>query len=319
MKCIILVPAYQSVDTIAETLESIMAQGDALNRVEAVYIADDASSDRTTEVASAVWRASIPLNILKADKNRGEYVNVNEAVAQFPPDIDWFLIMHADNVAKPGWLGTFLDRAAQAGEKIGSICSSWDSWKMDGTIVPGENKSIDERSVIVGGETGVLRRTLLAGCWWHISSSIIRIAAYRDVGGLPRGLRLKGDWDFLLRLQSRGWSIEYVPITLMKYRESPQGSSSISIQLHHDIRETLHVVWWHRWALPFTEMARLHRKQLWYMIRRSGGSLVRGNWQRLFWSMPTVGRLLASFVRCSFACFSSPKRRDAIPYNGTPS
>ncbi len=316
MKSVILVPAYQCEHTIAETLHSLMAQGEALNRVEAVYIADDASTDRTTEVAAAVWQAKTPLRILKAEKNRGEYVNVNEAVAQFPPDADWFLIMHADNVAKPGWLSTFLDRAAQAGMKIGSICSSWDDWKADGTIVPGEDKSIDKRSVIVGGETAVLRRTLLDGCWWHISSSIIRITAYRDIGGLPRGLRLKGDWDFLLRLQSRGWDIEYVPVTLMKYRESPQGSSSISFRLHGDIREILHVVWWHRWAFTFSDVVRFHMRHLGYMFRRFGGSLFRGNWQRLFWSVPAMGRVLASFIGCSLPSLGSPRRRDAIPYNG---
>ena len=77
-----------------------MAQGDALARVEAVYIADDASTDKTTEVATNTWKPATPLRILRPEKNRGEYVNVNDAVAQLPHDIDWFLIMHADNIAK---------------------------------------------------------------------------------------------------------------------------------------------------------------------------------------------------------------------------
>jgi glycosyltransferase involved in cell wall biosynthesis len=316
MKCVILVPAYQCEETIAETLNSLMAQGNALERVEAVYIADDASVDRTTEVAARTWTAATPLKILKPEKNRGEYVNVNEAVAQFPPDIDWFLIMHADNVAKQNWLVTFLDRAEASGERTGSICSSWDDWRADGTIVPGTNQCLDDRTLITGGGADVVRNTIHAGCWWHISSSIIRVAAFQDVGGLPRGLRLKGDWDFLLRLLSRGWNVEYVPVTLMKYRENAQGSSSLSFKLHSDVTETLHVVWWHRWVLTLPDIVRVHGRQLSNMVRRFGSSLVQGHWKRLFWSVPAVGRIITSFLRCSLARLDAPARRDTIPYNG---
>ena len=94
---------------------------------------------------------------------------------------------------------------------------------------------------IVGNDASVLS-TIHRGCWWHISSCVTRVRTYREIGGLPLGLRLKGDWDFLLRLLGAGWDVEYIPTALMRYRMNPTGSSSISFRQHRDIYETLTVV-----------------------------------------------------------------------------
>jgi glycosyltransferase involved in cell wall biosynthesis len=317
-KVVILVPAYQCQETVAETLESLQSQGQALTRVDAVIVADDGSRDQTKEVALQAWRNTVPLRVLKAPMNRGEYVNVNEAVSQFDPEVEWLLIMHADNVAKERWLEVLLARVAEANDKIASICASWDDWMTDGTIHPGENKSLAERTVIAGSPQAV-RDTLMKGCWWHISCCAIRVAAYRDVGGLPRGLRLKGDWDFLLRLLSSGWDIEYVPLALMKYRQNPQGSSSLSFRLHSDIKETMQVVRWHCGALSLADSVRLHGSHLRMLARRSGGSALRGHWRRLFWSVPTMFRVVGNLFLCLPGQLRHQHRhrhRDRITYNG---
>src|SRR5262249_37522033 len=149
--------------------------------------------------------------------------------------------MHADNVAKDGWLETLLNQVEKASARVATIGSSWDYWRCDGTIFRGEDNPTRTSEEIRGTPDAVCG-TLKKGCWWHISSCAIRVAAYKQVGGLPKGLRLKGDWDFMLRLLSAGWSIEYIPRTLMLYRESPGGSSSLTFRLHKDIKETLQVI-----------------------------------------------------------------------------
>src|SRR5579859_4058158 len=110
----ILIPAYRCERTILDTLESIQNQGPALAEVQKVVIADDGSRDRTAEVAKDAWHVSVPLQVLERRFNCGEYASVDNAIEQFPPEVEWVLIMHADNIAKPGWLETFLDRIQKA-------------------------------------------------------------------------------------------------------------------------------------------------------------------------------------------------------------
>jgi glycosyltransferase involved in cell wall biosynthesis len=164
---VILVPAYRCEATIEETLKSIQQQGAALKRVEAVVIADDGSRDRTAEVARAVWHSAIPLRILERQFNCGEYSNVNRAVEEFPPEVEWFLIMHADNIAKPGWLSAFLSRIDAAGDDVALIGSSYDCFAESRPVRPGENGRIDQLVTVVGSQA-TMAGTLRMGCWWHI-------------------------------------------------------------------------------------------------------------------------------------------------------
>src|SRR5947209_17197351 len=150
MSVVILIPAYRCEATILETLNSIQQQGAQLQKVRAVIVADDGSHDRTAEVARSAWKASVPLRILERQFNCGEYASVNSAVEQFPPETEWFLIMHADNIAKPGWLSGLLDRIGHASEDIALIGSSYDSFTEGSRIRPGENEPND-RVVTVAG------------------------------------------------------------------------------------------------------------------------------------------------------------------------
>src|SRR5580704_12145113 len=91
----VLIPAYNAEMTIAETLLSIQAQEGGLDRIAAVYLADDASLDRTVDVAKEAWRSSVRLQILRNQENQGERRTVNAAVHQFPAGVRWFFILHA--------------------------------------------------------------------------------------------------------------------------------------------------------------------------------------------------------------------------------
>ena len=118
LKIVILIPAYNCEPYIEATLESLMEQGDALRRVDRVILSDDCSRDRTVEVGRAAWKGPVPLEVFEAPENRGEYKNMNEAVSRLAEDAEWFLVMHADNVAKSGWLAALLDRVAAADERL---------------------------------------------------------------------------------------------------------------------------------------------------------------------------------------------------------
>jgi len=294
---VILIPAYRCADTIAETIRSIQEQGPALREIREVIVADDGSHDGTCVAARAAWTASTPLRTLSRQFNCGEYASVNNAVEQLPEDIEWFLIMHADNIAKQGWLAAFLDRIKHASDDVALIGSSYDCLAADGGVRGGEEDS-SGRIVTVAGTKGAVADTLRMGCWWHISSCAIRVAAFRKVGGLPKVMQLKGDWDFLLRVLADGWTIEHLPRSLMLYRENPAGSSSITFRRHMDIWETMIVVGRFRWALTSGDLARIHARHVWFVLRRAVGCLVKFNLVRLLWAFPALGCVVASYVTC---------------------
>ncbi|HXM40082.1 MAG TPA: glycosyltransferase [Bryobacteraceae bacterium] len=294
---VILIPAYRCADTIAETIDSILKQGPPLSEIREVVVADDGSHDGTCDVARAAWTAPVPLRILDRQFNCGEYASVNNAVEQFPADIEWFLIMHADNMAKDGWLAAFLDRIEHATDDVALIGSSYDYLTTAGSIRPGENEP-DDRTVNVPGTRASVADTLRRGCWWHISSCAIRVAAFRKVGGLPKVMQLAGDWDFMLRVQADGWTIEHLPRSLMVYRENPVGSSSLMFRHHRDIWEKMMVIGRFHWALNGGSLTRLHAQNAWFLMRRVVRCLIDFDIVRLAWVFPALGCVAASYVTC---------------------
>jgi glycosyltransferase involved in cell wall biosynthesis len=294
---VILIPAYRCADTITDTLDSILKQGPLLSQIRKVVVADDGSHDGTCQVARAAWNSPVPLRVLERQFNCGEYASVNNAVEQLPADIEWFLIMHADNLAKEGWLAAFLDRIEHATGDVGLIGSSYDYLTTGGAIRPGESEPAD-RIVNVPGTHSAVAETLRRGCWWHISSCAIRVAAFRKVGGLPKVMQLAGDWDFMLRIQADGWTIEHLPRSLMIYRENPVGSSSLTFRHHRDIWEKMIVIDRFHWALSAGSLARLHTQNVWFLLRRLGRCLVNLDMVRLAWLFPALGCTAASYLTC---------------------
>jgi GT2 family glycosyltransferase len=294
---VILVPAYRCRATIAETLNSIQEQGPALQRIREVIIADDGSRDGSAEFARSLWHAETPLRILEREYNCGEYASVNNAVEQFPVDAEWFLIMHADNIAKPAWLETLLNRLDEVPDNVASVCASYDTFDESGKFAAGEDRK-DAGIETIEGTIQSVAGTLKRGCWWHISSCAIRVSAFRKVAGLPKIMQLKGDWDFLLRILADGWSIEYIPATLMLYRDNPAGSSSLTFRRHMDISETMLVIGRFRWALSSSAILTLHARYAGYVARRLVRALTKLDVIRILWAFPAMALIFASCWTC---------------------
>lgn len=293
----IIIPSYNCEPYIEATLMSIMEQGDALSRVDRIILTDDCSKDHTVEVARAAWKGPIPFEVFEAPQNRGERQNMNEAVARIPKHIDWILILHADDMAKRGWLEALLEAIATADEKVGTICTSWDTLYEDGRVAPGENRYPPTLERIVGNEASV-RGTILRGCWWHISGCAIRVKTYREMGGLSPELPMKGDWDFLLALLACGWDVLYVPRALVTYRMNPTGVSSISFRRHRDIIETLLVMQQYQKVLGLASLVGYHGYHLKTLARRFVGGVVRGHLQRALATFPAALFAVRSLGNC---------------------
>ena len=119
---VLLIPAYNSAETIECTVRSIQAQGDALHGLKAVCLADNCSRDATVAVAQAAWSASTPLWVLSSESNVGQHNNVNRAFAALRGEADWLVLLHADDEAKPGWLASMLREIDSAEPNVASVC-----------------------------------------------------------------------------------------------------------------------------------------------------------------------------------------------------
>lgn len=292
----ILIPTYNSTATVGETLESVAIQGASLEGVAAVYVADDCSSDGTIAMLRPAWPSPTPLEIIEGDRNLGERGNVNRAVRHFRHLADWMLILHSDDVAKPNWLELMLERIRRCEARVASVCASWDCWMPDGNVLPGEDNP--RRPVeVIRGDANSVRSTLRRGCWWHISGCAIRLEAFDDVGGFDSRLAQCGDWDWLLRCLARGWSVEYIPRTLIRYRLHERSVSSLSFREDRDIRESLEIIGRYAALLGAGRLAQLHARRMGRCARRLVRAALTRDLARVGGVAKTCCLVLASGMR----------------------
>jgi glycosyltransferase involved in cell wall biosynthesis len=275
----IVIPAYNAADTIAETLTSIQKQTEGLGRIFTVIVADDASSDETIALAKSVEKLDVPLEVIRNRDNLGERSTVNNAVRQLPPHVHWFFILHADDVAKPTWLGSMLRMIDRGDAQLGSVTASYDVMFEDGRVEKGEELG-ENRAVFIRGTPAAVADTLKRGCWWKVSSCAIRVSAFADLGGFNPNMPQLGDLDFVLRLLERGWNISYIPLCLSLYRQSAQSVGAVSFRIHRDVREWLRILRsMGHYLSPTERLVRFARLAM-TLCRRMAASLLRGHWER---------------------------------------
>lgn len=317
----ILVPAYNSTATLEATLRSILALSDDLDRhIDHLRLCDDGSKDDTVALAERVWsHPRVPLIVERAPANRGEYGNVNNGIASMPPHIEWVLLMHSDNEAMPSWIEVLARECGRVDTSVGTICGSYKYIRNGVVTEPGDRRGPDYVEDVKGTVQSV-RSGLFAGCWWHNGASAIRASAWRDIGGHPQDtpllrpleilglkrppspptlkMRIKGDWDSMLRMLSAGYTIRYVGTPIMRYIEFQAGVSGGAFAWHADLLETLQVVSRHQSALSLGDVIRLHARTSGTLGWRLGGAIVRGQWRRAGFALAGFPTCAASLVAC---------------------
>lgn len=292
----VVIPTYNSGRTVGETLASLIEQGAHLERLASVWVADDCSSDDTLAVVESFWNAPVPLKILTGSLNLGQWGNVNRAVGRVRSHAEWILILHSDDVAKSNWLELMLPRISDCGASVASICSSWDDWRPGEAVTPGED-NVSRPVEIIQGDRASVRDTLSRGCWWHISGCGIRLKAFDEVGEFDAGMPQLGDWEWLLRCLAKGWSVEYIPRTLIRYRQHEASVSALSFRIDRDIRESLEIIGRHVAVLSRWDALGLHCQRMRGCAHRMARAMFRLDARRAFLVLQTAGMVLSSLVR----------------------
>jgi glycosyltransferase involved in cell wall biosynthesis len=292
---VILIPTYNSALFLSETLDSIENQ--CGHRDLAIRIADDASTDDTVTLA-ARRRNTCRISISVSSRNRGERRNVSEAMHGLAADgAEWVLLLHSDDLAKPSWLSTMLSRINACDEQVATICSSWDDLYPDGRLVPGEDNLTREVERI-SGDLESTRGTLQRGCWWHISGCAIRTRAFQEIGDFDPDMPQLGDLEWLLRCLRSGWAVEYIPRTLILYRQHPQSVSATSFSVSADIVESLTLARKHADIMSARQVLSFHIKRAKYVVLRTGRAFTQHRFSPGVTGLKLIGRVTVNAVNC---------------------
>src|ERR687891_679287 len=98
MNVSVIIPAYDAAETIAETLESVLAQ--TSRNWEAVVV-DDGSHDDTARIVENFTRREKRIRLIR-QPNGGEAAARNSGIAAAKHD--WLLFLDADDWIAPGYL-----------------------------------------------------------------------------------------------------------------------------------------------------------------------------------------------------------------------
>ncbi len=209
----IAIAAYQAAGTIADALESALAQ--TVPPAE-IIVCDDGSTDDLS-------RALVPYRdriVLIRQENRGEAGAKNTAAAAASGDFVAFL--DADDAYHPERLEA-LGELAAARPDLDVLTTNADL-EVDGRVVGRYYPDVarfpvdDQVAGVIASDSAVL------------GAAAVRRATFRAAGGLSEELRSGDDWELWLRLVLAGSRIGLVDEPLYRYRLHERGTSADQVR-----------------------------------------------------------------------------------------
>lgn len=264
----ILIPAYNCEGTIGQTLASLQAVTAGWEHVSEVLVCDDRSSDGSVAAVEASAFDRCPLRVLRHETNKGEGTCYATMAAALAPDVNWFMILHADDLVLANFVERNMEIARRCPKRAAAVSSNYYVFG-DGP----ERLAHEAEDVIVwrGGAHEEIMHTALVGTWWHISGSLVNRRLWVEYGGRDTHLPQLGDWDLMLRWQQDDYLVGHSLIPTTKYRTGVQSVSSQSYLQFRDLRERVTVIGRH--PRIFTRAMRL--KTAWGVARAAARRIAK--------------------------------------------
>lgn len=222
----VIMPTYNAESTLAEAIESILAQE---FRDFELIVVDDGSSDSTATILELYARSDARIVILTNVPNQGISHSRNRALTVARGD--YVACLDSDDVAEPTRLEQQL---------------AFMSKNPDCVLLGSDLTIIDEASAIVGRRVyphtdQELRSALPRYNPFAQPASMFRTELARKIGGFRDDLPLCEDYDFFFRLAEHG-KVSNLAQPLTRYRVST--TQSKTKRLHDTLRYTLLVQKW---------------------------------------------------------------------------
>jgi len=210
MKITVITAVYNAKDTVAEAIESVLAQDYA--DVELVVI-DGASSDGTTELLES-YREHI--DIFVSEPDHGIYDALNKGIKHATGDVVGFL--HADDL--------FADETV-----LSKVAAAFASGDVDAVYGDLEYVSKDAPDKVIRyWQSGDFSRHRLKHGWMPPHPTFyVRRSVYQEHGGFDTSFRIAADYDCMLRfLGLARVRCAYIPSVMVKMRLGGASNRSLA-------------------------------------------------------------------------------------------
>ena len=224
----VVIPAYQMERWIEQAIQSVLSQPLAVE----IIVVDDASTDRTVEIAEGLLAAAPHAMVLRNARPKGVSGTRNTGLGH--ASAPWVLFLDADDVLLPGSLPALLD-SAKAGDvavlgAFGAIDEAGDA--IDDSWADELGGWLDEH----GAPSVVdLRELALSNIMPPPGAQLLSAEDLRAIGGFDEVLIARGgseDFELLARLSWRG-TVRLIDDNVLAYRRRSGSQSSRS---DHNIR-----------------------------------------------------------------------------------
>lgn len=206
----VVIPAFNAEKYIAQTLESVLLQGDL---VKSIIVVNDGSSDKTGEIVGSFSKTHQDLTITlinQANRGLANARNTGIKAASAP----YIALLDADDI----WIDAKLRKQLYLFNKeqnlgLGAVYCGY-------TLINEKSLPISGKNLIIQPALrGEVYSRLLTGNFISGSGSSILIKAriFQDVGYFDETLKASEDWDMWLRIAKK-YQFDYVDESLVQIR-----------------------------------------------------------------------------------------------------
>ncbi len=213
----IVTPAYNAAQTIADAIESVVAQ---THQAWELIVVDDGSTDSTAKIAGE-YAAQEPRIRTISRENGGESAARNTGIAN--ARYEWLAFLDADDWISPVHLERMTAELA-ANPELDAVHCGFVRVAQDGTHVP------EDWEPPVGDLFPILARRAA----FPVHACIVRKSLVENVGKFDTTLRKCPDWDLWQRVARTGARFGAVREVLAYYRMLPNSASLEAEQMLRD-------------------------------------------------------------------------------------
>jgi len=214
----VMIPVYNRVEYLPETLRSILTQDPGRERMQ-IEVLDDCStlSDPEAMVRGIVGDR---VSYFRQPRNVGLVENFNACIRRARGD--WVHILHSDDAVRPGFY-------ARASEAI-AASPTVDAWFCR-VIYMNADGLWTGLSEIEAATPGILpgdfAERMLVGQRIQFAGILVRRAIYEELGGFRPELKLDMDWDMWKQIALRGRIFhDPTPLALFRVHDGSAGAQA---------------------------------------------------------------------------------------------
>jgi len=208
MSALVVIPALDEAAHIAAVIEALLPF--ARRTGARIVVADGGSADGTRAIVAALARRE-PAVVLLDNPLRRQAAGVNLAVERFAGDAEWLIRIDAHSAYPPDYCERLVAEARRTGaDSVVVAMRAVGASPLQRVIALAQNSRL--------GNGGAAHRNRAEGRWVdHGHHALMRLAAFRAVGGYDEAFSHNEDAELDLRLRRAGFRIWLTGATAVDY------------------------------------------------------------------------------------------------------